>query len=69
MVMTGLWQKHAPAYKYTERYTYRRWHHAEMRDEAAEAATERLDSCCGGGTYDWPRFYTPRMERANFASR
>ena len=41
----------------------------EMRDEAAAAATERLDSRYGGGTYDWPRFYTPRMERANFASR
>ena len=39
----------------------------EMRDEAAEAGTERLDSCYG--TYDWSRFYTPRMERANFASR
>ena len=28
----------------------------EMRDEAAAAAAEWLDSCYGGGTCDWPRF-------------
>lgn len=38
-------------------------------NEAVAAATQRLDACYAGPECDWDRFFRPRREMANFATR
>jgi len=38
-------------------------------DHAADIASERLERCYAGTRCDWRRFYSPRQEMLNFATR
>lgn len=42
---------------------------AQLRDEARASIERRLNDCWLGGQCQWDRFYRPRQEKLNFATR